>query len=463
MSTTTNYSRQYVLAPGVKIKSAKVTNQAAGYFSLTENGTQINSVEAIGGSTTNAPIAVSFYVYNTQPYSTARIDIEYYHSIPTTANKETTVVKKAAFTITFKLSGTNWWEQQGATCLAASGDTGTLPIVPPTGNTGAGPETLNKQMVYLLDVSTTGNMLFRGNSPLAGHDQPINFQTLHNYLKEQYEYQATGVSNYKPFPAIGQYALCEIALLSEASETYEIASSIASYGSKDTQAAMQEQIKNGNADTIIKNNIPNSETPYPLNPLTTPTQMKDKSMYAHMYLWQVQPGEDNYDLTHAKQLYTMVNTKHNFKVPYTDVTLPVIYYIHCCNGHDRTGIVSSIYMIEKSNDANSSTNSNLDLTEQYIRGTTLNLLTINESGPQLYTNCMYYNSTTIVPNKSRCFLIHAAENANYVYRQTVEDAYNTIKKNKTKADMKTINSDADQGDAAKAVYVMDDPSVVPSS
>ncbi|MFT5891184.1 MAG: hypothetical protein ACI9Y7_001285, partial [Dokdonia sp.] len=397
MSTiTTNYQREYVLAPGVKIKSAKVTNQAAGYFSLKKNdGTQTNTVKATGGSATAAPTAVSFYVYNTEPYSTAHVTIEYYHDVPHKTKPE---IKTASFTITFKLSGTTYWEQQGSTTLAPSGNTSTLPIVPPTGNTGAGPETLNEQMVYLLDASSTGNLLFRGNSPLAGHDKPIDFTTLHNYMKEQYEYQAKGVTSYKPFPNIGQYVLCEIALLSEASETYEIASSVGSYGSQSIQESIQQQIKAGeNVKEIINTNLPNSTTPYPLDPLTTPTAIKDGSIYAHMYLWQVQPGEESYDLTHAKQLYKMVNTQQSFKVPNTEVTLPVIYFIHCCNGHDRTGIISSIYMIEKSNAANSSTNSNLDLTEQYIRGTTLNLLTINQNGPQLYTNCTYYNTTTIAP------------------------------------------------------------------
>ncbi|WP_299685873.1 hypothetical protein [uncultured Dokdonia sp.] len=461
MSTTKPLSRQYLLAPGVKIKSATITNQAAGYFSLTEDGTHVNSVEATGGSNSVAPTAVTFYVYNTEPYSTAHVEIEYYHDIP---HPKSTELKTASFTITFKLSGTTYWEQQGSTILPASGNSGTLPIVPPTGNTGAGPETLNKQMVYLLDVSTTGNMLFRGNSPLAGHDQPIDFTTLHNYMKEQYEFQAKGVTTYKPFPNIGEYVLCEVALLSEASETYEIASSIGSYGSQSTQEAIQKQIKAGtNVKEIIDNNLPNSTTSYPADPLTTPTAIKDGSIYAHMYLWQVQPGEDNYDLAHAKQLYKMVHTQQNFKVPYTEVTLPVVYYVHCCNGHDRTGIISSIYMIEKSNKANQATNSDVDLTEQYIRGTTLNVLTANQNGPQLYTNCTYYNGPNKgknAPNKSRCFLIHAADNPNFVYRKTVEDAYNTIKANDT-ASAKTINSDAEQGSAATAVYVMDDPSVVP--
>jgi hypothetical protein len=243
--STTNLSRQYLLAPGAKIKSATITNQAAGYFSLTENGTQTNTVKATDGTNSAPPTAVTFYVHNTQPYSTAQVKIEYYQDIP---HKTTPEIKTASFTITFRLSGKHWWEQQGATSLAASGNNGTLPIVPPTGNTGAGPETLNEQMVYLLDVSTTGNLLFRGNSPLAGHDKPIDFTTLHNYMKQQYEYQAKGVSSYKPFPAIGEYVLCEVALLSEASETYEIASSIMSYGSEATQPPQQKENKNGDVD-----------------------------------------------------------------------------------------------------------------------------------------------------------------------------------------------------------------------
>lgn len=446
--------RKYLLSPGTMITSVKIKNQSSGYFEV--NDKRVNSVEATGGSKNSAPTAIWFKVYNTSDYSTAHITLEYYQT------EKSINTKTADCDITFKLSGEKWWEQQGSTILPHSGTDYNLPIVPPTRSSGAGPETLNKKMVYLLDVSPQGNLLFRGNSPLAGYDKRINFETLHTYMKEQYEFQARGVTNPKAFPPQGEYVLCEIALLSPSSETDEIAYSVASYGSKSTQKKLLKEIADGHAGKVV--DLVSGSTPYPENPVTHPTQTNKQTVYGQMYLWPVEPGYDTYDLKHAERLYDMVNTKSTFKVG--EKILPIIYYIHCCNGRDRTGIMSSIYMIEKSNSASPSTNSNDNLTDQYIRGTTLNLLPTIETGPQLYTKCVYYNGPNKnkkAPNQSRCFMIHAQIHPNYTYRKTVEKAYNSIKGNQGSDSQKSINKNAEQGHADVCVYVMDDPSVVPST
>lgn len=323
-----------------------------------------------------------------------------------------------------KAEGTNWlWKVNtnvvgDNTSVVANGpgpSTGNSIVFQPA--TALNPSTpgsefppLDSRVVFLLDWNQqTGNLVFRGNEPLApgSANQLVDFQTLHDLLQTRYE-QQTGETN---FPAIGQYVLREVAFLGS-DEKPTLDALLESYGGTPGQGQLDNQAW------------------YP----TTPTAFAPTGMLGQLSNWNVQVSADvsgqphpnlDLDVRFALQLVTWMNRQE---------TLPHIYYIHCASGHERTGMESSAYLMAQYGFA---------VSEAFIFGTTVRYNDTGTPEGNLVQPCYDVGTTTTDNVRARCFPASAPA-GQIGYNQTIIDMYNKLN-NVTNGAFSTTSTSGDTG------------------
>lgn len=257
-------------------------------------------------------------------------------------------------------------------------------------------QALDPSVVFLLDWNRgNGNMLFRGNEPLAPvtSNQLIDFQTLHQVLLTRYE-QQTGRSD---FPSIGSYVLRELAFLGP-DEKPTLDRLLLSYGGTPGQGQLDNQAW-----------YPPTATPLP--------HPAPAGMLAQLSNWNVEPSADapgqshpvlDLDVQCAQQLATWMNQQDD---------QPHIYYIHCASGHERTGMESAGYFMAQYQ---------LAASEAFILGTTIRYVS-GTPGANIVQPCDFVGTSTRSNSRARCF--PAGNPAGQVgYNQTVIDMYNAMNK-----------------------------------
>lgn len=392
--TSYAYQQAYDLKPGTSQVTITLISKGAS-FSNTESTKTFNT-GTIGNKNPNE----NFTVYSNGEFVYALIETQYK---PITRTGHKPIDPPSYCHIYFKPGGTNWlWSTDAQTADNDSifpGGQGertgsTITIQSPTDqNPSSLPSTLpnlNSELVFLLDKNVNGNMLFRGNEPLKPglKCQDIDFHTLHNCLKTKYQRQ-TGLDN---FPEMGKYILRDIAFLGHNinGELPILLAEVGTFGALELSQVDQKW--------------------YPASPKNFSSGMK-----AQVSNWNVEPAETStaLDVEMIKNLSTWMNTDS----PYKDANhnpIPVIYYIHCSSGHDRTGMISSGYLMH---------HYGLGLTDAFILGTTIHKLNASYGG-NLVTNCKDFVSKEIDSNRSRCFV--AGTQANPTYNNGILNIYNTL-------------------------------------
>lgn len=260
---------------------------------------------------------------------------------------------------------------------------------------------LNTSVVFLLDKNENGNMLFRGNEPLDTglRGQRIDFNALHNALKAKYEIQ-TGLSD---FPSMGNYVLRDMAFLDHSpfGELPILIHEIASFGAIDSKQVI--------------------ETWFPAKPKNF------SGMLGQVSNWNVETATtlNTRNVNCVKLLAEGMSTPSKFKNSDGD-TIPVIYYIHCSSGHDRTGMISSGYLMKKYG---------YGLDKSFILGTTIHKLS-HAWGGNLVVDCDDISTNNVDPNRSRCFV------AGETYNHAVERIYETLT-NTTSAHLSPVAKSGD--------------------
>jgi hypothetical protein len=161
-----------------------------------------------------------FTLHTDHEYASAMIEVQYVSPHPS----KTDWNPPSYCHIYFKPNGTDWiWSGESivgdnpSVLVAGEGLHKTADIelqVPTQANPAQGGnqyQCLESSIVFLLDKKENGNMVFRGNEPLApgASDQLVDFNTLHNTLKQKY-FRQTGKMD---FPEKGKYVLRDIAFL----------------------------------------------------------------------------------------------------------------------------------------------------------------------------------------------------------------------------------------------------------
>lgn len=416
-TTTYSGSKEYTLNPGEsQVKITLISADAS--FSNTSSVTEFNY-----GQVGVSKPSTNFTVYSQGEYVLALIETQY---SPVTGPP---VIDPPSYChIYFKPEGTNWlWSTNAQTddnpSIFPNGqgerNNSVINIQSPTEQNPASiPSTypnLNSELVFLLDKNANGNLLFRGNEPLkpGKTGQDIDFQTLHNCLKAKYQLQ-TGSYD---FPGMGDYILRDIAFLSPnpLGEGPILLAEIGSFGATETSQVDQKW--------------------YPETPGTF-----SKGMKGQVSNWNVEPASSSTSLN-----VEMVNNLSEWmNTPYTDpttgATIPVVYYIHCSSGHDRTGMISSGYLMR---------HYGLGLSEAFILGTTIHKLNLNYGG-NLVTNCEdIFGDGTVDPIRSRCFVAGTAQNP--TYNDAVVNIYNSLNYvNSGKLSSKAVSGDPAIGNTGTA-------------
>ena len=400
---TTSYVKKqdYSLDPGKNLVTITLISEGASF-----SNTTVQKTLTYGIQTSSEP-AKSFTVYSNGEWVLAKVETQYLpQTIPNPKHKKgsdtpkTLTVNPPSYChIYFKPQGSNWlWSTDAQTAdnptIFAKGqgehDIETITIQCPTAqNPNSEPATLpnlNSELVFLLDKNTNGNMLFRGNEPLGPGEsgQQINFQTLHNCLKSKYQLQ-TGKFD---FPEMGKYVLRDIAFLDHVptGELPILMAEISSFGATEASKVHQKW--------------------FPSEPGTF------SGMKGQVANWNVEPSNITLDVQMVENLTTWVNS--TFTDPKTGKVLPVIYYIHCSSGHDRTGMISSGYLMKKYG---------LELSEAYILGTTIHKLNLNYGG-NLVVNCEDIYARTTDPDRSRCFV--AGSPGDPTYNNAIVSIYESL-------------------------------------
>jgi hypothetical protein len=388
--TTYAHSQEYKLTPGKNKVSIKLITAEASF-----SNTEVTDT-LVYGSITTSEASEDFTLYANGKWVYALVTTEY-------DKKGTTISTETSYChMYFKPDGTTtggapWiWaiDAQQSDNRTIFVDTQIehqhkeivfqLPTVAnPPGSISTYPN-LNPSVVFLLDKKANGNMLFRGNEPLDSglRHQKVDFQALHNALKSKHDAQTTPGT----FPAIGKYILRDIAFLdhSPVGELQILLHEIASFG-----ATEHSQV---------------DEVWYP----TTPTKLPS-GMIAQVTNWDVEPGLNAINVKCVKDLSKWMDTQSKHTDEKGNV-IPVIYYIHCSSGHDRTGVISSGYLIE---------NHDFGLSKSFILGTSINKIT--SSSGNLVKNCDDITTGNLDTNRSRCFVAGSS------YNSTVESIYKTLK------------------------------------
>lgn len=172
--------------------------------------------------------------------------------------------------------------------------------------------------VSLLDHSFAGNMIFRGNQPLAPAptNQLVDFDALHETLKLTY-FTETGRSD---FPEKGFYVLRDIALLDGAAEKEMLLRELLSFGGADIRADL------GNRAW------------HPAMPAT----MCASGIKGQMSHWEI-PSNALSDLDSQRMVRDMAALLRN-RINRRE-SLPHIYYVHCADGAERTDLVTVCYLL----------------------------------------------------------------------------------------------------------------------
>jgi len=380
MSNTT-VSRQFVLSPAPGMKVTVIVNELA-YVTLEGSSSPIQTftVGEVGGT---ASVTQVFTIHNISEYAEGELSVaSVVDGAPNTAYCH----------VDYFLSGATFWDRHvlkddDPSIIASTSLTNTLAVAAPTKPSPGGVhslfQTLDVAMVFLVDKHSNGNMLFRGNSPMAeaktdNGPQRIDFDTLHRYLEQRYKEQ-TGLAD---FPQKGDYVLCDVCLQSPASEGGAIAEELKSFGGDNLKQLA-------------------GQAWYPSAPVE-----KD-GYWVQMCNWSIEPDgvrtsqDDLFDYKMAMDLSAWIDgRKPNDK--------PHIYYIHCASGHDRTGIAASTYLIK---------NRMLGLSEAFVYGTTVAKLPKGPGRSQLQRNCDDMGTSTLDPDRSRIMLISD------VYNETVVNIY----------------------------------------
>lgn len=198
---------------------------------------------------------------------------------------------------------------------------------------------LNPNIVSLLDVVTptattdikhpAKNFLFRGNEPLAPPSiqdgpQTVDFEGLQKIMSKRYN-DATGES----FPAHrSDYIFHDVCLRNPKRDNEQETHAFALSKSTPTEPTLDSL-----TDGSYKNNMWLTASPelngakmcwWPVEPSGTPHN--DTNFLFYLDKWA------------GTKLHKLLNTAHN---------TPHVYYIHCANGHDRTGLVAYSYFIAR--------------------------------------------------------------------------------------------------------------------
>lgn len=402
---TTKPSEQFQLSPGPGIKATVTVDSPATltYIDPTTGqqvtGTSV-SVGTTGDTTTGAGSAIQFTAANVGGYISGYVSVDYGTSGDSASCNINFNIGASTAPWTVSASPTN------ADILNYNSDTPTnmavsVPNTVPSG-IAANCQPFDKSMTFMVDQDTTStNILFRGNCPLAAPSksrgpQAIDFTTVHAILAERYNEETGGT-----FPDIGDYVFCDVNLQSPTSEALYLQYELESVGGGSDISILDSQKWSKSGTTT-----PPDLTKVYKDPTT--------GMLCCMVNYSIEPSatlgssSDNFDQGCAKNLTTWMGK---------DSTKPYVYYIHCASGHDRTGIVASTYLMQKY--------PTMSLDESFIRGTTVHKL--NGGTGQLKPNCTYLNGPDEGKTSSKFSRVTLiADN----YNETVENIYNTLRSTK---------------------------------
>ncbi len=389
-------SGTYLLSPGPGIRATLHVNPAATVRVVHADGSkgkpgQKVSVGSLLGAT---GAALQIEVESENGYADGQITIEYDTS------------KSAWCSIDFLLGHTTPWDVPTSSGQATSilhydstTPTNVAISVPAPGGGGSGVaescQPLNPEMVFVVDYDeATGNVFVRGNCPLAPPKeawgtQHIDFQAVHDILSTRFE-EATGGA----FHDLGAYVFNDVNLQGWVSEKLYLDWELASIGGQHLEVLANQAWYPTRA-----------EDPY-RDPKT--------GMLCRMVSYPVNPDAvagsplDAFDQGCAQHLSTWMST------PPGPTGLPNVYYVHCASGHDRTGIVSSSYLL--------SHYPSWSLDEAFIRGTTVHLL--GSGSGQLQPVCSVIDGADKGKTSTRFSRVMMIAE---VYNQTVENIYNTVR------------------------------------
>lgn len=338
----TSIPQRYRLIPGPTRVTFTLLPQSGAYFTLGGNPDPVQSFSSGDAGRDGAPIW--FSVYSPGGQVAARLDVAYQ-----TTQTQPEWRSPASCHVYFKPGSLDWiWN--GA---AIAGDNAsvlvdgegphadsTIAVQPPARpSANRAPQLfpcLEAGRISLLDRSATGNMIFRGNLPLAPTpgNQLVDFDTLHNSLKFAY-FNLTGQTD---FPEKGRYVLRDIALLDGRAEGKMLQRELMSFGGSDPGRELK------------------SRCWYP----TVAAPVSRSGIVAQMAHWPTSPDEVLSDAAldttkvAATQLRNWMNRRE---------TLPHIYYIHCADGHERAGVMSAWYLL---------TNREMSIADAYMLGASVN-------------------------------------------------------------------------------------------
>lgn len=317
--------QRYRLIPGPTRVSVTLLPQSGAHFTLGGNPDPLQSFTiGVAGREDNAP--VWFTVYSPTGLAAARIEVAYLsdHSQPEWRSP-------ASCHLYFKPGSLDWiWNGS-----AVAGDNVTVladgegphaeaviavqpPALPSNHKAPRQYPCLDHNRVALLDRSGAGNMIFRGNAPLS--PMPgfplVDFDTLHASLELAY-FSQTGQSD---FPDKGCYVLRDIALLDGRLEGRMLQRELMSFGGCDFPRELR-----------------NREW-FPADP----APVSRSGILGQMAHWPVAAAdalsESSLDVTKqgALRLRGWMNRRE---------ALPHLYYIHCADGHERSGMMSAWYLL----------------------------------------------------------------------------------------------------------------------
>lgn len=198
---------------------------------------------------------------------------------------------------------------------------------------------LNPNIVSLLDVVTPSatqavkhpakNFLFRGNEPLTVPTSPdgpqtVDFKGLHAIMSKRY-HDATGES----FPAHrSDYIFHDVCLRDPNRDNHQETHAFDPSQSAPLKPTLNS-LKDGSYEPsmwLTSSHAPNGAKMcwWPVEPSGTP--YKESNFLFYLDKWA------------GKTLHNLLNTANS---------TPHVYYIHCANGHDRTGLVAYSYFIAR--------------------------------------------------------------------------------------------------------------------
>lgn len=396
-SVKTDTAQQFQISPGPGIVATVHVNPSATISYTDAGGNKVSGKQnaSVGSLTGTNGAALLFTVHSADGYADGHISITY--------GKDS---ESAHCAVNFNLGKTTPWDispsanNDPSILTYSSGAPTNIAISKPTGNVPSGISStcqpLNKSMVFAVDLNKTGNMVFRGNCPLAAATtnwgpQRIDYETIHSFLAMRFQEEVG-----EAFYDIGSYVFCDVNLQSPVSETQYLQYEIDSMGGSNI-ASLDNQA---------------------WYPATGAYQDPTSGMLCRMVNYSINPDVtpesaiDDFDQSCATHLNTWMNATNEDGLPY-------VYYVHCASGHDRTGIICSTYLMMQHPD--------YSLDEAFVRGTTVHKLLAGTG--QLQPDCNYINGPKAGDESSKFSRIMLIANS---YNVTVENIYNELKGNAKK-------------------------------